>query len=59
MWVISYVFTGRCPEDAKISHNECEVDIDCQPAMQMVRGGNGVRTGACVRSDIKPTQKVC
>lgn len=50
---------GKCAEDIKFKHNWCNNDNDCLPALKMVKQGNGVRTGKCVRWPAKPSTKVC
>lgn len=50
---------GKCPEDVKFEENWCLNDSDCQPEYSIVKNGNGIRTGACVRSDRNPLVKVC
>ena len=50
---------GKCPEDTKFKDNWCFSDEDCQPPLEVVKNGNGIRTGACVHSQSKPSIKVC
>ncbi|XP_064619728.1 P2X purinoceptor 4-like isoform X2 [Lineus longissimus] len=49
---------GECPEDPNIQDSWCESDADC-PLLTAVDNGNGVRTGECVNSTLKPIRKVC
>ena len=50
---------AKCPEDVKFKDNWCFYDKDCLPQLEMVKNGNGVRTGRCVQSQTKPSVKVC
>jgi len=49
----------KCPEDPQFKDNWCETDDDCKPAFEMVKLGNGIRTGACVQSDRNSSIRVC